>query len=56
MIEARTDMSIDKLKPSMKDLDKLDDAPLGEGIIAQVKADGERADVLSLGDEPLQGG
>lgn len=43
MFEARTDISIDNLKPSMRDLKGIKEAPVGEGVVAAVKADGECA-------------
>lgn len=43
MFEARTDISIDNLKPSMRDLNRVEEAPIGEGVVAAVKADGECA-------------
>jgi len=41
MIETRTETSIAGLKPSMKDLKGIEEAPVGEGVVVQVKADGE---------------
>jgi len=41
MIESRTDTDIGSLKPSMKDIRSIEEAPIGEGVIACVKADGE---------------
>jgi len=45
MIELRTDIKIRDLKPSMKDLDRLDDVVLQEGLVAAAKADGESSRV-----------
>jgi len=41
MIEFRTEIKIRDLKPSMKDLNGLDDVPLKDGLVVAVKADGE---------------
>jgi len=43
MFEARTDISIESLKPSMRDINSVQEAPVGEGVVAAVKADGECA-------------
>jgi len=48
MFEARTDISIESLKPSMRDLKGIEEAPVGEGVVAAVKADGECAFRLHL--------